>query len=114
MKRTPLWHSIQTTLSDQIAQGAYLPGAKLPTEAELAARFGVNRHTVRRALGEIAKDGSVYPCRGSGVFVAQVPTGYPIGKRVRFRQNVRAADKEPGQDILLLEARLATAEERSR
>ena len=28
-------------------------GAKLPAESEIAARYGVNRHTVRRAMAEL-------------------------------------------------------------
>ncbi len=36
---------------DYVRQGA--PGDRLPSEGELAARFGVNRHTLRRAVDEL-------------------------------------------------------------
>ena len=48
------WRQIADTLQADIAGGALGPGAQLPTEARLAARFGVNRHTVRRALEELS------------------------------------------------------------
>ena len=68
---------------------------KLPTEAALAARFGVNRHTVRHGLASLSDEGLVHARRGAGVFVAADVTEYPIGRRVRFHQNVKAAGKEP-------------------
>ncbi|MEC8041266.1 MAG: GntR family transcriptional regulator, partial [Pseudomonadota bacterium] len=45
MAKTPIWKSIAATLSNEIAAGHYSPGDKLPTEAQLASRFSVNRHT---------------------------------------------------------------------
>lgn len=109
--RTPIWKSIAATLSDEIARGHYSVGQKLPTEAELSARFGVNRHTVRHALATLARDGLVHARRGAGVFVAAVPTDYPLGRRVRYHQNLRAAGRLPGKEILALATRAADTEE---
>ena len=95
MTRTPIWKAIAETLSEEIAEGAYLPGTKLPTEAALSQRFGVNRHTVRHALASMAEDGLVRSRRGAGVFVTARPTEYPLGKRVRFSQNLMAAGRTP-------------------
>lgn len=111
MPRTPIWKSIEVILTKQIAGGEYAPGDQLPTEAALAARFGVNRHTVRRALAQMAETGLVHARRGAGVFVAQKPTDYPIGSRVRFHQNVLAAGRTPAKEILSLETRSAGEKE---
>ena len=110
-KRTPIWQSIYSALSAEIGAGHYAPGDKLPTESTLSARFGVNRHTVRRALAQLQADGTVFARRGAGVFVAQRPTDYPIGQRVRFHQNLRAAGRLPAKHILSLETRKADARE---
>jgi GntR family transcriptional regulator, phosphonate transport system regulatory protein len=112
MSRTAIWKSIEETLTGQIAGGEYAPGDRLPTEAALAARFGVNRHTVRRALSAMADSGLVHARRGAGVFVAHGPTLYPIGRRVRFHQNLKAAGQTPAKEILLLETRAAGPRER--
>ena len=72
--RTPVWKSIAATLEGDIASGHYAPGDKLPTEAALAARFGVNRHTVRRALADLGGRGILRSRRGAGVFVEAPPT----------------------------------------
>lgn len=107
MPRTPVWQSIATTLEGEIAAGRYRAGDKLPTEAALSARFGVNRHTVRQALANMADRGLVRARRGAGVFVAAEPTLYPIGKRVRFHQNIRASGRLPEKRVLRLETRPA-------
>ena len=111
MARTPIWSSISTALTAEIAAGTYAQGSKLPTEAQLALRFGVNRHTVRRALGVLAEAGLVQPRRGAGVFVTSVPTDYPLGRRVRFHQNVLANGRTPSRRMLRTETRPASAEE---
>ncbi|SMX34316.1 phosphonate metabolism transcriptional regulator PhnF [Actibacterium lipolyticum] len=111
MSRTALWKSIASSLRTEIAEGHYRPGDKLPTEAELALRFGVNRHTVRRALSEMAETGLVHSRRGSGVFINAKPTEYPIGRRVRFHQNLQAAGQTPERKILRIETRLANTRE---
>jgi GntR family phosphonate transport system transcriptional regulator len=103
MTKTSVWKTIAATLTDEIAVGIYPAGEKLPTEAQLATRFGVNRHTVRRALAEMGEKGLVYPRRGAGVFVATVPTEYPLGRRVRFHQNVLDTGRTPSRQILRIE-----------
>lgn len=111
MARLPLWKSISDALRRDISDGRYARGAKLPTEAELSARFGVNRHTVRHALSVLADEGLVYTRRGAGAFVAADVTEYPIGRRVRFHQNLRAAGREPEKRRLTVEQRTSTQKE---
>jgi GntR family phosphonate transport system transcriptional regulator len=105
MTPDPLWRTIHDSLRGDIAAGRYRPGDKLPTEAALAARFAVNRHTVRRALGALAEAGTIHTRRGAGAFVSHRPTDYPLGKRVRFHQNLRAAGRAPAREILAIETR---------
>lgn len=111
MGRSALWTAILDTLSDEIAQGHYAPGDPLSTEAQLAERFGVNRHTIRRALAALAEREIVHARRGAGVFVMHAPTPYPIGRRVRFHQNLLAAGHVPEKRILHLETRAANERE---
>jgi GntR family phosphonate transport system transcriptional regulator len=111
MGRSPLWTAIRDHIADDIARGHYAPGDRLPTEAQLSDRFGVNRHTVRRALAALADDGMVHARRGAGVFVRHRPTSYPLGRRVRFHQNLTAAGRVPERRVLLLETRAADAKE---
>ncbi len=111
MPRSTLWTAIAETLAAEIAGGLYPPGAKLPTEAALAARFGVNRHTVRHALAQLAEAGTLHSRRGAGVFVTAAPTDYPLGRRVRFHQNVVASGRTPSRRITRRETRPAHGRE---
>ncbi|HUO00134.1 MAG TPA: GntR family transcriptional regulator, partial [Bradyrhizobium sp.] len=52
-----LWRQVGETLLQEIDQGVLSPGERLPTDADLAARFQVNRHTVRRALAHLQNEG---------------------------------------------------------
>lgn len=112
MVRTTLWSEIADTLAGEILRGAYACGDRLPSEADLARRFGVNRHTVRRALARLAAEGAVHSRRGAGVFVAARPaTEYPIGRRVRFSQAVSAAGQTASRQFSRIETRSADPEE---
>lgn len=111
MARTPIWKSIRETLAGEIAGGHYRPGDRLPTEAELAARFGVNRHTVRQALTALAQEGVLRSRRGAGVFVTAQPTDYPLGRKTRFHQSIAAIGKAPGRRLTRLETRAADTQE---
>lgn len=108
---TPLWISIAATLRAAIAEGQYPEGSRLPTEADLAARFGVNRHTIRHALSKLIEDGLVHSRRGSGSFVLARPLDYPLSERVRFHKNLRDAGRLPGREILAIEVRTASEAE---
>ena len=111
MAKDSLWSAIAATLSSEIGADHYRPGDRLPTEAALSARFGVNRHTVRHALAALAEGGLVHSRRGAGVFVAQRPTDYRLGRRVRFHENVLAAGQTPSRRISRTETRPCDAEE---
>ncbi|MGL5011972.1 MAG: GntR family transcriptional regulator, partial [Paracoccaceae bacterium] len=111
LPRSMIWKSIADTLTAEIAAALYGPGDKLPTEAALAARFGVNRHTVRHALAALAAQGIVHSRRGAGVFVAAPPTEYALGRRVRFHQNIAAIGRTPSRRISRLETRPGTSTE---
>lgn len=106
--KTPIWKAIANALRADLAEGRYVAGDKLPTEAALADRFGVNRHTVRHGLAALVEEGLVRTRRGAGAFVAATPTDYPIGKRVRFHANLKAAGRRPEKRVLHVEDRAAT------
>lgn len=75
----PRWHQVMTELSGQIGDGTFAPGGRLPVEAELAARFGVNRLTVRQALAELARAGAIRTVHGRGSYVAERPYRFRVG-----------------------------------
>jgi len=95
-----VWRQIGEWLKAEIASGTFKQGTRLPPEAEIAARFGVNRHTVRRAMSALAAEGIVRADQGRGTFVAATPLAYPIGPRTRFSEIVSGQDKAPSGRLI--------------
>ena len=109
-----LWRQIANALRQEIASGDRPPGTQLPTEAELSARFDVNRHTVRRAIEELSRGGLVRVEQGRGSFVAEDVIDYTVSSRTRFSEWIRRHNKEPSGRVVQLrelaaDAAIATA-----
>jgi len=62
---------IVESLDQSIRGGQLHPGDKLPTEAEIMARFDVSRTVVREALSRLQASGLVETRHGIGTFVSQ-------------------------------------------
>ena len=85
-----VWRQIGESLADDIRNKLYLAGEQLPSEPELAAKFAVNRHTIRRAMGELEQSGLIRIEQGRGTFVQEHAIDYAIGKRTRFPRTCAA------------------------
>ena len=85
-----LYIRIADELRGNIEQKTYQPGEKLPTEKKLSERFSVNRHTIRNAIALLKEEGLIRVDRGRGMYVAATPIKYPIGKRVRYNESLKA------------------------
>ena len=105
----PLWRQIARTLSAEIGPSGLKPGARLPTEAQLAARFAVNRHTVRRAVEALVRAGMVRVEQGRGSFVADDVIDYPVETRTRFSEWIRKQNREPSGQVLHVRELAASA-----
>ena len=97
-----LWRQIAGQLQQGITSGDHPPGSQLPTEAKLSKQFGVNRHTVRRALEELSRGGLVRVEQGRGTFVSEDVLEYSVEPRTRFTEWIRRHNKEPSGRILQL------------
>jgi len=69
---------VYLVLRDRILGGALSFGVRLPTEIELAAQHGVSRVTVRRALGELARERFIERRRSAGTRVIYRPAPAPV------------------------------------
>lgn len=66
---TRLYQQVAASISASIADGAFQPGHRLPSERDLADEFGVSRPTVRRAVIALEMRGLLEARQGSGVYV---------------------------------------------
>ena len=92
----PRWRRVLADLTRWLAHGEIPPGGRLPTEAELAARFGVHRLTVRQALGELARAGAIRTVHGRGSYVAEPPYRFRI---VADAPSIVAQMRELGREV---------------
>ncbi|WP_035052866.1 phosphonate metabolism transcriptional regulator PhnF [Andreprevotia chitinilytica] len=81
-----LWRQIEETLAGEIA--AKTLRDRLPNEIELAGRFGVNRHTIRRAVQALEARGLVRIEQGRGTFVQEDLIDYRLGRKSRFTHSL--------------------------
>jgi GntR family phosphonate transport system transcriptional regulator len=95
-----LWRQITRTIEADIAGGRYGPGSRLPTETELSQLFGVNRHTLRRALNELSRTGLIRIEHGRGSFVADDVLDFVVGPRTRFSEWIRRHNLEPSGQVI--------------
>lgn len=84
-----LWRQIADRIRQDIADGQFVSGEKLPPEFTLAERFCVNRHTVRGAIAALVHEGVLRAEQGRGTFVEPLSRiSYALGRRTRFSDNL--------------------------
>ncbi|HUV73128.1 MAG TPA: GntR family transcriptional regulator [Anaerolineae bacterium] len=65
---------VEEALRERIREGCFTPGEQLPPENDLAASYGVSRATVRAALANLQREGTVVRRQGSGTYVTHAAT----------------------------------------
>ncbi|MGH2989880.1 MAG: GntR family transcriptional regulator [Solirubrobacterales bacterium] len=65
----PRYFQLAELIEHEITHGRWVAGARLPSEPELAAHFGLSRSVIRQALGRLEAEGLVSRRRGQGTFV---------------------------------------------
>ncbi len=97
----PVYRELAEVLRGELT--GYVAGDFLPAEVQLAARFEVNRHTIRRAIDELVREGSVLRRQGRGTQVLQRPLIYPMQADSAYSQSLSA--QGIGVEALLLQRR---------
>lgn len=66
----PAYFQLKEYIKQQIQDGVWQPGEKIPTEAELCETYNISRTPVRQALKELVFEGLLTRTAGRGTFVA--------------------------------------------
>jgi DNA-binding FadR family transcriptional regulator len=64
-----IYEQVSERIRAEIRNGQFVAESRLPSERELAARFGVGRPAVREAIGALQNEGLVITRRNSGTYV---------------------------------------------
>ncbi|MFI7033325.1 FadR/GntR family transcriptional regulator [Microbispora rosea] len=109
LHRSPLVDQAAESLREQIAEGLWPVGTRLPGETTLAKTLGVGRSTVREALRALAGAGLVQARQGAGVFVIATSPAEDWTSRLR-----RAAVADVYEVRMLVEVQAARLAARRR
>jgi GntR family transcriptional regulator len=101
-------------LSDLLRRSSFPPGSRLPGERELAARVGVSRSTLRKALDLLEDRGLLNRSPKRGWFVPPRVVGEPPSTLQSFSEMARQRGLAPGAKVLSARERPATFEEAAR
>lgn len=99
----PLYIQIRKFIREDIANQVLAPGQKLPSEDELAIRFGVSRMTVRQGITDLIEEGILYRRHGVGTFVSQPYLDRDHTRLTSFLESARAEGLEVKIEVLLTE-----------
>ncbi len=86
----PLHHQVYLDLRAALDGGEWKSGDRLPTERDLASRYGCSLITVRRGLDELAREGRLQRTRGRGTFASAPPLLRDLGGHVGFADEMLA------------------------
>jgi GntR family transcriptional regulator len=100
MARDLRYLKLAADLRTEIATGGYPPGQLLPSEAELAATHAVSRVTVRKALGQLKREGLVDSRQGFGWYAIAVPLRQSLAELTTIEAQVAAAGLTPRRRVL--------------
>jgi DNA-binding GntR family transcriptional regulator len=97
----PLYYQVSRQIEDAIERGDLAPGMRLENETGIAARWGLSRPTVRRAMQELVDKGLVVRKRGIGT---QVVGSHAVKRQVQLTSlydDLVQAGQEPRTDVLV-------------
>ena len=84
---SPLYRQIRELLTRSLESGEWRPGEMIPSESELAARFGVSQGTVHKAIDEMSAEHLLVRKQGRGTFVASHSDPHSVFRFLSIRAN---------------------------
>jgi GntR family transcriptional regulator len=122
---SPLYQQIRDRILQGLQSGEWRPGEAIPSEIELASRYGVSQGTVRKAIDALATDNLLVRRQGRGTYVAshqeqraqyrflrlRPDEGEPVQPSSRFLEVrrlrapvdiARALELKPGETVVLI------------
>jgi GntR family transcriptional regulator len=89
----PVHMTIRDDLRMRLAAGEWGAGERLPSETDLASKYGVARMTVRQAIGSLASEGMLVRRQGLGTFAAELLPARRVGGLLSFTEEMRGQDR---------------------
>ena len=106
----PLYQQLMDVIIENIKNGTYKAGDKLPTETELEAIYNVSRITVRRAVKELCDKNILVKKQGKGTFVLDSSLRIRLNEIGGFHEAVEERNQTAFSELLSLEKKKASDE----
>lgn len=100
---TPLYHQVRDLLLEEIQGGGISPGERIPSEAELEAKYEISRITVRQAIQSLVQEGLLYRQQGRGTFVARPRVRHSLNALTSFSRQMLDRGMSPSTKLLEVE-----------
>ena len=97
---SPIYIKIHNQLRENIEDGKWKVGDKIPAERGLASQFGVSRMTLRQAIQELVDEGILERHVGSGTFVANRKVQEKMSGVTSFTDLMKSIGKEPSSTTI--------------
>lgn len=104
----PLYQVVMESIVSQISSGQLKANEKMPSEGELCQIYDVGRNTIRRAISELASDGTLRTVPGVGTFVVDSRLDKTAEYLFGFSQEMQLLEKKVASQVL--EAKLIPAD----
>ena len=108
----PLYRQVADRIQSDIINASDDPSRPIPSELMLQQRYGVSRITVRKAVVELVKDGSLTKIQGKGTFISRNKTVYPFDHGQGFTYSCQLRGVVPSTRVLNLDYVIPTEEDR--
>ncbi|NLC52294.1 MAG: GntR family transcriptional regulator [Firmicutes bacterium] len=96
----PKYIQLKELLEQQIDDGVWSPGEKIPSEAELQQMFGISRTTVRLAIKELIVEQKLVTVQGRGTFVVEPKVENTLPELTSFTEDIQEKGFQPGSTVL--------------
>ena len=103
-RNVSLWRRISDALVQDMQRGALRGGDRLPTDIELAERFGCNKHTARRAVAHLEQEGRVRVEWGRGTFVVDTSPAQQHGTQAALIHKLLDQHLNLRREVVRIEA----------
>jgi GntR family transcriptional regulator, N-acetylglucosamine utilization regulator len=96
----PLHHQVYLDLKAALDEREWRPGDRLPTERDLAERYGCSLITVRRALSELVREQRLERTRGRGTFVLHPRIDRDFAGDLSFSEEMQTRGLDPATRLI--------------
>ena len=92
IRKASLASQVEQIIKTRIDTGEYLPGERLPNEAQFAEEFDVSRATIRAAFNAMTANGTILRRHGVGTFVSQAAQlANPLDRSIDFLELISSS-----------------------